>query len=132
LNSESPDGGRQGLCVIPAGSDDVLWIQVLTFCVDAPTFVVGGVSADVASLVLTSQHSEQVVLETYDVSGAVIGELPRNLALGQLDSRRSDLEARWRHARRRDLQPVEAVTLELMGSLIDLGHGGRSGAASPR
>lgn len=81
LSSESPDGGRQGLNVIPAGSDDVLWIEVLTFCVDAPTFVVGGVSADVASLVLTSQHSEQVVLEAYDVpgasSGAVIGELPR-------------------------------------------------------
>ena len=73
--------GEGGTNVWRSDDDDVVWIHMETFCVDAPTFVFGGVSDDVGSVVLTS-GGEQVVLDVLDVPdrswGAVVGELPRS------------------------------------------------------
>ena len=73
--------GESGTNVSPENDDDVVWIYMETFCVDAPTFVFGGVSDDVGSVVLTS-GGEHVVLNVLDVPdrswGAVIGEIPRS------------------------------------------------------
>lgn len=75
-------GGEGGATVRPEGVDDVVWVHMSTFCADAPTFVFGGVSEDVGSVVLTSENQQEVVLEVLDVPGrswgAVIGELPRS------------------------------------------------------
>ena len=73
--------GQGGTNVLREDDGDVVWIHMETFCVDAPTFVFGGVSDDVGSVVLTS-GGEQVVLDVSDVPGhtwgAVIGEIPRS------------------------------------------------------
>ena len=80
---EHVEFGREGGATVrPEGVDDVVWVHMLTFCVDAPTFVFGGVSEDVGSVVLTSENQQEVMLEVLDVPGrswgAVIGELPRS------------------------------------------------------
>ena len=81
LERVDSSGGSGGSYVWREDDDDVVWIHMETFCVDAPTFVFGGVSDDVGSVVLTS-GDEQVVLDVLDVPnhswGAVIGELPRS------------------------------------------------------
>ncbi len=79
LESTSFDGER-GTTVWREDDDDVVWLDAVTFCIDAPTFVFGGVSDDVESVVLTS-GGEQVVLDVLEVPGhpwgAVIGDVPR-------------------------------------------------------
>lgn len=75
-----PDGSERGSLVSPAEADDVTWIRRLTPCVDAPTYVFGGVDNTVGSVVLTGDAGDEVVLDAIEVPdeefGAVIGPIP--------------------------------------------------------